>query len=93
MNATATPVKVELITGSLRCFTLGLLGLLPVVGFPLAIMALGEYRRMKRLRAEWNPARRYLSRGAAFGWLGVALLLLEAGIAITVTIAIAIARA
>jgi hypothetical protein len=39
--------KVEMIERSMRCFTLGLLALLPMIGIPMAVMSLAQYRRVK----------------------------------------------
>jgi hypothetical protein len=78
MNATPPRVKIEMIEGSRRCFMLGLLSLLPVIGLPLAIMALGQYRRVKQLRGnQWNPAHRYLHWGNICAGIAVLLLALE----------------
>ena len=52
--------KTEMIERSLRCYVLGLLGLIPVLGLIPAILALREHRRVKKGSAnQWNPARRY----------------------------------
>ena len=51
----------ELIEGSLRCFAYGLIGLLPVIGIPMAVFSAFQYSRVKRGQGEmWNPAQRYL---------------------------------
>ena len=56
--------KTEMIERSLRCFVLGLFGLLPVIGIPMAVMSLAEYRRVMRGQGDmWNPAHRYLFWG------------------------------
>jgi hypothetical protein len=78
MNATPPRVRIEMIEGSLRCFTLGLLGLLPVIGLPMVIMALSQYRRVKQIRGDqWNPAGRYLRWGSICAGFAVVLLALE----------------
>ncbi len=52
--------KIEMIERSMSCFNLGLLGLLPVIGIPMAVMSLVQYRRVKIGQgALWNPAERY----------------------------------
>jgi len=49
--------KIEMIERSMRCFDLGLLGLIPVIGIPMAVMSLVQYWRVKRGQgALWNPA-------------------------------------
>jgi hypothetical protein len=58
--------RADLIRTSLRCFMMGLFGMLPVIGIPMAIMAMVDYCRAKSGRGiEWNPAQRYLSWGLA----------------------------
>lgn len=63
--------KIKMMKASLRCFFWGLLGLLPVIGLPFAILALvtsGGVRARQKLH--WNPARPYWLGGvicAAFG--------------------------
>jgi hypothetical protein len=68
--------QIEMIERSLRCFAFGLLGLLPVIGIPMAIYASSEYRHVKRgLADRWNPAQRYAFWGALCARLGLALFL------------------
>ena len=53
--------RIEIIERSMRCFRLGLIGLLPVIGIPMAATALAQGRRVKFDQgAMWNPAERYL---------------------------------
>jgi len=68
---------------SVACFVLGLLGLLPLVGFPLALFALLTFRRVILESAgQWNAAWPYLVWGLVLGavgvllWLGTFLLVL-----------------
>jgi len=69
--------KVEMIERSLSCFHLGLLGLLPFIGLPMAVRSLVHFRRVTAGQsAGWNPARRYLHWGARCAWIGLALFLL-----------------
>jgi hypothetical protein len=77
---TPTPVsqgpmeKIELIQRSLRCFTMGVIGVLPVVGIPFAVLALAHYFRVKRESgAQWNPAQQYLTWGLATALSGLFL--------------------
>lgn len=66
--------KVEVIQRSLRCFTLGLFGILPVIGLPFAIMALSSFLQVKRgLGGQWNPAEQYLVWGMATAVCGLFL--------------------
>ncbi|HZM01975.1 MAG TPA: hypothetical protein VFC44_03040 [Candidatus Saccharimonadales bacterium] len=69
--------KVEMIERSMRCFFLGLLGLVPVVGLPMAAMALHNYRRVALGQgALWNPAQRYLVLGGICARLGFTVFFL-----------------
>jgi hypothetical protein len=52
--------KIRMLEDSLRCFVCGLLGLLPVFGFPFALAALvlsGQVRAGQK--KYWNAARPY----------------------------------
>jgi hypothetical protein len=65
MKSHPSLAKVEMIERSMRCFTLGLLGLLPFIGIPMAVMSMTQYRRVKVGQgAVWNPAGRYLLWGS-----------------------------
>jgi len=69
--------KIEMIERSMSCFTLGLFALLPVIGIPMAVMSLAQYRRVKLGRgAMWNPAQRYLFWGGTCAWIGIVLTLI-----------------
>jgi hypothetical protein len=71
--------RVELIHLSLRCFARGLLGLVPVIGFPFAVTAIMDYNRVLwQESAEWNPADRYLVWGVIFAGLGLLITLVLA---------------
>lgn len=73
--------KVEVIQRSLRCFTLGLFGILPVLGIPFAVMALSNYFQVKRIAgAHWNPAQQYLTWGLATALCGLFLTVVIAGV-------------
>jgi len=53
--------RAELIDRSLRCFVLGLWSLLPIIGLPIAVLALMQnWRLHRRARGMWNPAERFL---------------------------------
>jgi hypothetical protein len=66
--------KIEVIESSLRCFTMGLIGLLPALGVPFAIVAVSNFLRVKRLVGpHWNPAQTYLTWGLATALAGLFL--------------------
>ena len=63
----------------MRCFVLGLFALLPVIGIPMALMSLSQYRRVKLGRgALWNPAQRYLFWGCLCARMGLWPILIAA---------------
>jgi len=73
--------KVQIIEHSLRCFCCGLIGILPGIGLPFAIIALGDCLFVwRRQRGDWNPAEGYLRIGAAAALAGLLLTLLLAGV-------------
>jgi hypothetical protein len=79
--------KIEMIERSLRCFVCGLLGLLPVIGIPIAVHALVQHMRVKRGQgAMWNPAYRYCFWGALCAEMGLALFVLVPIVVITIGI-------
>ena len=74
--------KIRMLKDSLNCFVFGLLGLLPLIGIPFAIVALlmsGVVRRSEK--RYWNAAQPYRIWGvacAAFGlvfWFLIASLI------------------
>jgi ABC-type phosphate transport system permease subunit len=66
--------KIEVIQRSLRCFTLGLIGIVPLLGVPFALLALDDFRQVRRgLGTQWNPARSYLKWGLATAISGLFL--------------------
>jgi hypothetical protein len=70
MNPDAA-AKIKMMKASLRCLFLGLLGLLPVIGLPFAILALvtsGTVRSGQKFY--WNPARPYWLSGVICAALG-----------------------
>lgn len=78
----ATPFdKAQVIEGSLRCFAWGLVGVLPGIGLPFAIIAIGHYFRIARHKGDtWNPAAAYLEAGGICAVLGVLITMLLAGV-------------
>lgn len=78
--------RIEMIDSSLRCFTYGLIGLLPVIGIPMAVLSAIQHARVKRGQGEvWNPAQRYLFWGAVCARMGLALFLLVPVIVLTIS--------
>jgi hypothetical protein len=79
-----TPLdKVHVIERSLRCFACGVIGILPGIGVPFAVAALGDCLRVSfRKGAQSNPAEHYLRWGA----LGA-----TTGLLLTVVLAMALA--
>ena len=56
---------------------MGLIGLLPVLGVPFAIIAVSNFFRIKRIAGgEWNPAQTYLTWGLATALSGLFLSVL-----------------
>jgi hypothetical protein len=77
MKASQPMAKIEMMERSLRCFAYGLIGLLPVIGIPMALLSSAQYRRVKRGCGEmWNPAHRYLFWGGVCARMGLATFLL-----------------
>jgi hypothetical protein len=64
-------LRIEVLEKSMRGFACGWIGLIPVLGGPLAIYAILLYFQVQRLSGEErNPAQRYLLAGLALGLLG-----------------------
>jgi hypothetical protein len=80
-DATDALERIEMIRLSLASFTNGLIGLVPVVGFPQAVLAVVRSRRVRvRFRERWNPAERYRRWGFRLGVVGLlstALIIVE----------------
>lgn len=73
--------KVQTIQRSLRCFFCGIIGILPGVGIPFAVVALGNWLfLLRRSKDNWNPAARYLHYGALAATLGILLTFLLAAV-------------
>ncbi len=72
MNAAVA--KIQMLNGSMRCFVFGMLGLLPVIGFPFALAALwiSGQARVKE-KQFWNAARPYRIWGVACAAVGAIL--------------------
>jgi hypothetical protein len=76
--------KIKMMKGSLRCLTLGLLGLLPLIGVPFALAALwASFSARRSERRFWNPAKPQRILGlvcAAFGallWIWADTILID----------------
>jgi hypothetical protein len=73
---TSPPLKAALIERSLSCFIWGLLGLIPVLGMPMALRSMQQHWRTKPQTVEvWNPARRYRLWGIVCARVGFFLSL------------------
>jgi TRAP-type mannitol/chloroaromatic compound transport system permease small subunit len=85
MNAAASP-KIEMLNSSMRCFMFGLLGLIPLIGLPFALVALWISGQIRAKEKEmWNAARSYRIWGVVCAAVGTVLW--------TVILAIVVARA
>jgi hypothetical protein len=80
-EATEALERIEMIRLSLKAFTNGLIGLVPVVGFPQAILAVVRSSRVRaRFPERWNPAvrsRRWGFRLGVVGFLSSVLIVVE----------------
>ena len=57
----------------MRCWVLGLLGLIPVIGIGPAVMAVLLFRVVQeRTAGQWNPARAYALGGLIAAGIGLA---------------------
>ncbi len=66
--------RIEVLTGSLRCFVLGWCSLVPLLGLPFGAWAVVVFWKTRGRHTESpNPARAYLAGGLALGLMGVAL--------------------
>lgn len=69
-------MKSRMIELSLRCFVLGMVGLVPLLGLPAAIAALVASGRVRAgSQGAWNAARPYLLFGHAMAFLGLLISL------------------
>lgn len=80
------PIKVLIIERSLSCFYYGVIGLIPVLGIPLAIRSMQQYWRVQRdSKGIWNPAEFYLKWGLRCARISLAVVvILLAGILLIV---------
>jgi uncharacterized membrane protein len=69
--------KIELIESSMRAFLFGLLGIVPFLGIPFALVAVVNSAHIRRRAAtQWNPAHRYLFWGMVCARIGITLTLI-----------------
>ncbi len=55
---TIATLKLKMMKASIRCLTLGLLGLLPIIGAPFALAGLwASYLARRQEKYLWNPAK------------------------------------
>lgn len=79
------PAKVIIIERSLSCFMWGLLGLIPVLGVPMALRAMQQNWRVSRdAKGTWNPAHRYLLWGIVCARVGVFAFIILLGAALII---------
>ena len=72
--------RIQMLEWSLRCFGLGIIALIPVVGLPAALISIFYFVRV-RLRSceQWNAASPYLLAGIWLSGLGLFLSLVGVG--------------
>jgi hypothetical protein len=71
---TEVDTKIQMLKNSLGCFVCGLLGLLPLIGFPFAVVALVISGKVRiRQKKFWNAAKPYWIGGVACGCVGIFL--------------------
>jgi len=69
---------------SLRCFTFGLLGLVPVLGAPFSVLSVILHFRVRFLTgAGWNPAEPYVVWGFILATWGLGQSLMTFGWVVT----------
>ena len=66
--------QVRVIERSLRCFTAGWLGLIPLLGLVPATVAVMLFHQVRaEAGGHWNPAHAHLKWGYVLGWIGLLL--------------------
>ena len=66
--------KIQMMKLSIRCFVDGLLGLIPIIGLPFALVALWFSGRVRQHEKRfWNPAKPYHVGGMICGAVGAIL--------------------
>jgi hypothetical protein len=75
--------RILLIRTSLKIFSCGMAGLVPLLGIVPAICAIFNATRLgKNYRKEWNPASAYLNWGVTLALFSLSLNLLAAAVVI-----------
>ena len=73
--------QVELIKRSMRCFSFGLVGILPGIGVPFAVIALWDFLHISQYKGtSSNPAERLLRWGAFSAIVGLLLTMFLAAL-------------
>ncbi|MBI2927222.1 MAG: hypothetical protein HYY24_16130 [Verrucomicrobia bacterium] len=68
---------IRVIERSLRAWVCGLIGLIPVLGVPLAVLAVSLFFKVRAEAGdEWNPAENYLRWAVVCAVLGLGLTFL-----------------
>lgn len=79
--------KIETLESSLKCFTYGLLSLIPFFGVPAIIFAHKNYNRVQKGSAgQWNAAQPYLIWGFMLACLGILFNLLAFGLTVLIVV-------
>lgn len=66
--------RIQLVRRSLNIFFCGLGGLIPIIGFIPAVVAVVRAVRLHaRFRSEWNPAATYVTVGVTLALLGLGI--------------------
>lgn len=60
--------RIKVMERSLSCFACGLLSLIPILGLPLGVVAVWQFRKSGPFPADANPAGSYRRWG---GWLAI----------------------
>ena len=81
MNESPAEIRIQVLERSLSTFTLGTLGLLPLIGFPMALLALSSFRRVCLVQSgQWNAARVYLIWGFVLASIGLVISIVTFGV-------------
>jgi hypothetical protein len=63
--------RIATIELSLRVYVYSLVGLVPIIGIPFALLAISLSRKARAASTDWNPADRYLNAARRLGPLGL----------------------
>lgn len=68
---------IRAIECSVQCFAYGLASLVPLIGFPMALAAFGQYAQVLAItKGGWTPGRRMLSWGRFLSCAGMVISVL-----------------